>query len=137
MCLPQRLDGRGSPCENSLRAKSECLFQFYFQRRCPMTREARRFSIRDVIFITTIVALAIAWWLERRESRDWHAKYDRLKLYNHVLERLDEAFPSKTFIYDNSESRGSGSALNGAMPRGTEKTSPPILLALSLIAFPS
>ena len=32
-----------------------------------------RFTIRDVLWLTALVALAVAWWLERRlaTDRDW------------------------------------------------------------------
>lgn len=45
-----------------------------------------RFSIRDLMFVTVIVALAVAWWLDRTRL---HAKVQRLESKLQFIESLE------------------------------------------------
>ena len=51
------------------------------------------FSIRDLFWITLVVALAVGWWVERREAnllrRDFESVFDFLKLLDIRVERRE------------------------------------------------
>ena len=32
-----------------------------------------RFTIRDLLWLTALVALAVGWWLERHSHNSWHS----------------------------------------------------------------
>ena len=51
-----------------------------------------KFSIRDLLLVTVIVALALGWWAHRRAM---HGEYRRLESENESLriELLEERFP--------------------------------------------
>jgi hypothetical protein len=36
-----------------------------------------RFTIRDVLWLTVVVALAVGWWVEHRRYSDAHRRLDR------------------------------------------------------------
>ena len=54
-----------------------------------------RFSIRDVLWLTVVVALAVGWWLQFRES-------DRLRKQNWMLSVSDEMMRQSLEIVSNS-----------------------------------
>jgi hypothetical protein len=33
-----------------------------------------RFTIRELVLLTVIVALAVAWWIDRKQTNDWWSK---------------------------------------------------------------
>jgi len=64
-----------------------------------------RFTIRDVLWLTVVVALAVGWWLERTRSQGQARRIERLEaevqqvgvviktLYDD-LERIEQALPA-------------------------------------------
>ena len=64
-----------------------------------------RFTIRDVLWLTVVVALAVGWWLERARSQGQARRIERLEgevqqvgvviktLYDD-LERIEQALPA-------------------------------------------
>jgi hypothetical protein len=44
-----------------------------------------RFTIRDVLWLTVVVALAVAWWIEHRRTAH----------FQHLSRATDYAFPIK------------------------------------------
>ena len=38
-----------------------------------------RFSLRELLLITVIVALAVGWWVERRQSAEFKTEIEDLK----------------------------------------------------------
>ncbi len=60
-----------------------------------------RFSIRDLMLVTVIVALAVAWWLEHRwwvnRDRDEHQRF-----YNVVHELVAPRYPLREQVWGPS-----------------------------------
>lgn len=34
-----------------------------------------RFNVRELCWLTIVVALAVAWWMERRQKEDWKTNF--------------------------------------------------------------
>ena len=49
-----------------------------------------RFTIRDVLWLTVVVALAVGWWLDSRRSKERDAVQESALEAN---ERLKRSFP--------------------------------------------
>lgn len=55
-----------------------------------------RFTTRELILVTIIVALAAGWWLDRTEQRERHVR--------HLQEARDTALQSWTKLYSQDSS---------------------------------
>jgi hypothetical protein len=64
-----------------------------------------RFTIRDVLWLTVVVALTVGWWLERARSQGQARRIERLeaevqqsgvaiKTFYDDLERIEQALPA-------------------------------------------
>ena len=64
-----------------------------------------RFTIRDVLWLTVVVALGVGWWLERTRSQGQARRIERLdaevkqlgsviKTHYDDLERIEQALPA-------------------------------------------
>ena len=54
-----------------------------------------RFSIRDLLWMTVVVAFAMGWWQNRREADGWHTKFmqmrrDRDGIYQDARDLADQ-----------------------------------------------
>ena len=51
-----------------------------------------RFTIRELVLLTVIVALAVAWWIDRKQTSDQWSK--RVNDANQQLNRFDQQLHS-------------------------------------------
>ena len=54
-----------------------------------------RFSIRDVLWLTVVAAVAVAWWIDRDQLAGPAADYHRLKPDYDRLKSEEEAIPQR------------------------------------------
>jgi hypothetical protein len=52
-----------------------------------------RFSIRDMLWATTLVAVSAAWWLDHRKCRQWY--YD-VMMWQDTAQSLADEYMAKT-----------------------------------------
>ena len=38
-----------------------------------------RFTIRDVLWLTVVVAMGVAWWIDRRQLTEYHRRVEELQ----------------------------------------------------------
>ncbi|MBC7854778.1 MAG: hypothetical protein IAF94_15205 [Pirellulaceae bacterium] len=61
-----------------------------------------KFSIRDLMFVTVIVALAVGWWVDRRQLREWvddlGHKVIKLDIENYSLRKKSAPLPSSSAL---------------------------------------
>ena len=79
-----------------------------------------KFSIRDLLLVTVIVALAVGWWLDRRAMSKLRARNDELQVQNrNLLNALGgmDAFLQETADHLYPPKRPSTSAPAPSQPR--------------------
>jgi len=47
-----------------------------------------RFTIRDVLWLTVVVAMGVGWWVERRQKQDTAAQMEKLRTENGQMREL-------------------------------------------------
>ena len=57
-----------------------------------------RFSIRDVLWLTVVVALGVSWWAERRSAQRWRWATEGLAKHIEFSERADVEFTAKNVV---------------------------------------
>ena len=61
-----------------------------------------RFTIRDVLWLMVVVALAMGWWLENRHLRASNAELEQHNAaYNRELLELDKVLRKRGISWDN------------------------------------